>query len=68
MQLMESAGWWVGDEDCHGVEISVAGGVVEMVRDPTPKRFFFLFYFIFFIFIMYSLLRYKNSHAALAMA
>jgi len=20
----------------HGIEISIAGGVVEMVRDPTP--------------------------------
>ena len=26
------------------------------------------FFFFFFFYIMYSLLRYKNSHAALAMA
>ena len=32
MQLTESAGWWMGDDDSHGVEISIAGGVVEMVR------------------------------------
>ena len=38
MQLTESAGWWMGDDDSHGVEISIAGGVEEMVRDPTPKR------------------------------
>ena len=34
------------------------------VNQPTPRRFFFFFFF----YIMYSLLRYKNSHAALAMA
>ena len=33
----------------HGVEISIAGGVGEKVRDPTPRRFFI--FFIFFIFI-----------------
>ena len=49
MQLTESAGWWVGDDDSQSVEISIAGGVRKMVRDPTPKRFFFIF-FIFFIF------------------
>ena len=50
MQLTESAGWWMGDDDSHGVEISIAGGVRKMVRDPTPKRFFvFLFLFVFFI-------------------
>ena len=43
----------------HGVEISIAGGVVEMVRAILVTSFFF--------YIMYSLLRYKNSHAALAM-
>ena len=32
----------------HGVEISIAGGVRKMIRDPTPKRvFFFLFFFSF---------------------
>ena len=38
VQLTESAGWWMGDDDSHGDEISIAGGVVEMVRDPTPRR------------------------------
>ena len=36
----------------YGVEISIAGGVTKMVRDPTPKRFFFFFYikcFVLFI-------------------
>ena len=32
VQLTESAGWWVGDDDSHGVEISIAGGVRKMVR------------------------------------
>ena len=41
VQLTESAGWWMGDDDSHGVEISITGGVRKMVRDPTPKRFFF---------------------------
>ena len=48
----------------HGVEISIAGGVGEMVRNQLLGAFF-----IFFIFyILYSLVRYKNSHAVLAMA
>jgi len=39
----------------HGVEISIAGGVVEMVRDPNPRSFFFFFFFsFFFFFIMHS--------------
>jgi len=28
----------------HGTEISIAGGVVEMVRDPNPTHFFSSFY------------------------
>ena len=27
VQLTESAGWWMVDDDSHGVEISIAGGV-----------------------------------------
>ena len=38
LQLTESAGWWMGDDNSHGVEISIAGSVRKMVRDPTPKR------------------------------
>ena len=38
VQLTESAGWWMGDDDSHGVEISIAGGVEEMVRGQTLKR------------------------------
>ena len=30
-------GGWV-TMNSHGVEISIAGGVVEMVRGPTPRR------------------------------
>ena len=47
MQLTESAGWWMGDDDSHGVEISIAGGVRKMVRVPTPRRFFFFSFFVF---------------------
>ena len=32
VQLTESAGWCMGDDDSHGVEISIAGGVRKMVR------------------------------------
>ena len=35
VQLTESAGWWMGDNDSHGVEISIAGGVRKMVRVPN---------------------------------
>ena len=38
VQLAESAGWRMGDDDSHGVEISIAGGVRKMVRGPTPKQ------------------------------
>ena len=31
VQLTESAGWWMGDDDSHGVEISIAAGVRKMV-------------------------------------
>ena len=48
------------------VEISIARGVREIVRGELLGLLFFFFFFFFYI--MYSLLRYKNSHAALAMA
>ena len=50
VQLTESVGWWMGDDDSHGVEISIAGGVGEMVRDPTPRRLYFFFFSFFFSF------------------
>jgi len=28
----------------HSVEISIAGGVVEMLRDPNPMPIFFFFF------------------------
>ena len=41
----------------HGVEISIAGCVEKMVRDPNPMPFsFFFFFFSFSFFIMRSLL------------
>ena len=45
----------------HGVEISIAGGVEEMVRVIPQAVFFFCLYHVL-------LVRYKNSRAALAMA
>ena len=56
VQLTESAGWWMGDDDSHGVEISIAGSVEEMVRAPTPRCFFFLFFFFFFFYILWYVL------------
>jgi len=47
----------------HGVEISIAGCVREMVRDPNPMPFFF-FSFFYHAFIV---CRYKKLRAALAM-
>ena len=60
--LRVRGGGWV-TMNSHGVEISIAGGVVEMVRDPTPWRFFF-FFFLYHAFIVF---RYKKLRAALAM-
>jgi len=50
----------------HGVEISIAGCVVEMARDPNPMSFFFLF-FSFFFYHAFIVSRYKKLRAALAM-
>ena len=38
----------------HGVEISIAGGVVEMVRALTPRRIFSFFFsfFLYHVFIV----------------
>ena len=45
----------------HGVEISIAGGVAEMVRAQLLRVFFFFLYNGFIVF------RYMKLHAALAM-
>jgi len=56
----------------HGVEISIAGGVAEMVCDPNPMPlvlFLVLFLFLFFYHILILFLaealgrsnKYKNS-------
>jgi len=55
----------------HGVEISISGGGADEKDEGNRGLFFFIFSFFFFIFffhIIYSLLRYKKSHGALAMA
>ena len=46
------------------VEISIAGGGGEMVRDLSLGRFFSLFFFCNHAFIVF---RYKKPHAVLAM-
>jgi len=54
----------------HGVEISIAGGGADEKDKGNRALFFFSFFSFFFSFfyIIYSLLRYKKSHGALAMA
>jgi len=47
-------GWWMLTINSHGVEISIAGCIEEMVRDPNTMPF--LFYFILFYFIFYHVL------------
>ena len=49
--LRVRGGGWV-TMNSPGVQISIAEGVREIVRDPTPRRFFF---FLFYFYIMYSL-------------
>ena len=48
------------------VFVKLRGRKIEGACPLGP--FLFFFFFFFFFYIMYSLLRYKNSHAALAMA
>ena len=47
----------------HGVEISIAGYIQEMVRNPIPMPFFY-FYFLYDAFIVIG---YNKLCAALAM-
>ena len=47
----------------HGVEISIARGGADEKDGAREGSFFFFFFF----YIIYSLLRYKKSHGALAM-
>ena len=53
----------------HGLEISIAGGIVEMVRGPMLRRFLFLFCF-FFLYHVLCIFNYgeQRLRAALAMA
>ena len=56
----------------HAVEISIAGCLEEMVRDPNLLPFFSFFssffFFFFFVFIhAFIVFRYKKLRAALAM-
>jgi len=49
----------------HGLEISIVGGGADEKDEGNRGAFYFYFYFYFYI--IYSLLRYKKSHGALAM-
>jgi len=40
--------WWMLTMKSHGVEISIARCVGEMVRDPNPMSFFYFVYFFFY--------------------
>jgi len=57
---------WMLSMNSHGVEISITQGVEEIIRDPNPTPF----YFIFIVFIMcFVLINYweQRVRAALAM-
>jgi len=49
------------------VEISIAGGVVALVRVLSLGLFFSFLFFFFFVIMRSLFLRYKKPHAALAM-
>ena len=55
---------WMLTMNSHGVEISIAGCVAEMVCDPNPIPFFFFFFIFYYVFIVF---RYKELRAGLAM-
>jgi len=63
--------WWcMLTMNSHGVEISIAGCIRKMVRNPNPMPFlFFLFSFFFFSFMCFVLINYweQRVRAALAM-
>jgi len=52
-------GWLVVTMNLHSVEISIAGGVEEMVLEPNPKPF--VLFFSFFILGMFGLLGTKSA-------
>jgi len=51
----------------RGVEISIAGGVVAMVRGLSLRCFFSSFLFFIFLFKSLLCLKVQKTHAALAM-
>jgi len=55
--------WWMLTINSHGVEISIAGCVEEMIRGPNLLPFFEFFSFFFFFVscaLFYSSSRYKH--------
>jgi len=59
---------WIFTINSHSVEILIARCVGEMVRDPNPMSFFFLFSFFLFSFShAFIVFRYKKLRAGLAM-
>jgi len=61
--------WWMLTMNSHGIEISIAGCVEEMVRDrnPTPVFQNVLFFKIVFMCFVLNNYREQRLHAALAM-
>jgi len=51
----------------HGVEISIARCVEEMVHDPNLMPFFSFSFFFLFFYHAFIVSRYKKLRAALAM-
>jgi len=48
---------WMLTMNSHGIEISIAGCVEEMVCGPNPTPFFlFLFFFFFFFFSFFFIM------------
>ena len=44
--------WWMLTMNSHGVQISIAGCVGEMVRDPNLLSFFSFFFFFIMCFVL----------------
>jgi len=57
-------GWWMLTMNSHGVEISIARCVEEMIYNPNPKPFFLFFHHLRFV----SSSRYKKCMQRKAMA
>jgi len=59
-------GWWMLTINSHGIEISIARCVEEMVRVPNPMLLFFFFFFYIMCFVLINYWE-QRLRAALAM-